>query len=192
MRVGVFGGSFDPVHYGHLILAENSREAARLDRVLFVPAPRPPHKLGREQTPFFRRVEMLELAIAGHPAFQVSQIEKDRPGPSFTVDTLSQLKAEHPEAELFLLLGSDSLQDLPSWFRPDRIAELATLVVTPRPGAERSPELPFPFRIVWVDAPRIDISSSDIRQRVQSGRTIRYLLPRAVECYIETHRLYRD
>jgi nicotinate-nucleotide adenylyltransferase len=135
---------------------------------------------------------MLELAIAGHPAFQVSQIEKDRPGPSFTVDTLSQLKAEHPEAELFLLLGSDSLQDLPSWYRPDRIAELATLVVTLRPGAERPLELPAPFRVVWVDAPRIDISSSDIRRRVQSRRTIRYLLPRAVECYIETHRLYRD
>ncbi|MCS6976233.1 MAG: nicotinate-nucleotide adenylyltransferase [Gemmatales bacterium] len=192
MRLGVFGGSFDPVHYGHLILAENSREAARLDLVLFVPAPRPPHKLDREQTPFFRRVEMLELAIAGHPAFQVSQIEKDRPGPSFTVDTLTQLQAERPEAELFLLLGSDSLQDFPLWYQPERIAELATLVVTLRPGAEKPTNLPSHFRVLWVDAPRIDISSTDIRNRVRTGRTIRYLLPRAVECYIETHRLYRD
>lgn len=192
MRLGVFGGSFDPVHYGHLILAENSREAARLDLVLFVPAPRPPHKLDREQTPFFRRVEMLELAIAGHPAFQVSQIEKDRPGPSFTVDTLTQLQAERPEAELFLLLGSDSLQDFPLWYQPERIAELATLVVTLRPGAEKPTNLPTHFRVLWVDAPRIDISSTDIRNRVRTGRTIRYLLPRAVECYIETHRLYRD
>lgn len=192
MRVGVFGGSFDPVHYGHLIVAENAREAAGLDRVLFVPAPRPPHKLDRDQTAYFRRVEMLELAIAGHPVFQVSQIEKDRPGPSYTVDTLTQLQEAEPSAELFLILGGDSLMDLPQWYRPDRIADLATLVVVRRPGVPPLAELPLSFRVIWTDAPLIDISSSEIRRRVQAGRTIRYLLPRSVECYIETHRLYRD
>jgi nicotinate-nucleotide adenylyltransferase len=192
MRLGVYGGSFDPVHLGHLILAEQCREAARLDEVLFIPAPRPPHKLARELTPFSRRVEMLELAISGHPVFQVSQMEKDRPGPSFTVDTLRQLQQERPEAELHLLVGSDVIPDLPSWHEPAQIAKLATLVVATRPSWPLPAELPKDFRFIIVEMPQVDISSTDLRNRLASGRSVRYFVPRAVECYIQTHHLYQS
>jgi len=191
MRLGVYGGSFDPVHLGHLILAEQCRETARLDEVLFIPAPRPPHKLARELTPFSRRVEMLELAISGHPVFQVSQMEKDRPGPSFTVDTLRQLRQERPEADLHLLVGSDVIPDLPSWHEPAQIAELATLVVATRPSWPLPAELPRGFRFIIVEMPQVDISSTDLRNRLANGRSVRYFVPRAVECYIQTHHLYQ-
>src|SRR5271166_5246780 len=133
MRIGVFGGTFDPVHLGHLILAEQCREQGRLDQVLFVPAASPPHKQSQALTPFAQRVEMLALAIAGQPAFRIDELEKDRPGPSYTVDTLEQLKERQPAAELFLILGSDTLLDLPHWHGPARVAALATLVVVARP-----------------------------------------------------------
>src|SRR5262245_55959137 len=127
-RIGVFGGTFDPVHLGHLVVAEQCREQAKLDRVLFVPAARPPHKIDQVITPYFRRVEMLELALAGNPSFVVDQTEKDRPGPSYTVDTLKDLKARERDAELFLLVGSDCLGELVHWHRPERLSELATLL----------------------------------------------------------------
>src|SRR5262249_13885714 len=132
MRIGIFGGTFDPVHLGHLIVAEQCREQARLDQVLFVPAARPPHKVEHRLTPFAQRVEMLALACAGHPAFKVEEMEKDRPGPSFTVDTVEQIHNRQPEAELFLLLGADTLHDLPHWYEPARIARLVELLVVPR------------------------------------------------------------
>src|SRR5262249_24245927 len=115
MRIGVFGGTFDPVHLGHLILAEQCREQVRLDQVWFVPSARPPHKLDRSLTPFVHRVEMLSLALAGNPAFRVDQSEKDRPGPSYTVDTLDIFKQQRSRDEFFLLVGSDTLLDLPHW-----------------------------------------------------------------------------
>jgi nicotinate-nucleotide adenylyltransferase len=192
MRVGVFGGTFDPVHLGHLILSEQCREQARLDRVLLIPAPRPPHKLERASTPFAQRVEMLQLAIAGYPVFQVSEMEKDRPGPSYTVDTLRQLRDQQPDDELFLLIGSDCLPDLPRWHEPLQIAELATLLVVSRPGWPVPLQLPERFRIQVIDTPLIDIASSHLRERVRLGRSIRYLVPRAVECYIQAHRLYQE
>jgi nicotinate-nucleotide adenylyltransferase len=190
MRVGVFGGTFDPVHLGHLILAEQCREQARLDRVLFVLAPRPPHKQDKAITPYHHRRTMLELAIAGYPAFQVSDLERDRTGPSYTIDTLRELKRQQPGDEFFLLVGSDSLRDLPTWREPAQIAELAALLVAERP------EFPLPgdagpFHLKLVAMPLIQISSTELRQRVSTGHSIRYLTPRAVECYIETHRLYR-
>lgn len=189
MRVGVFGGSFDPVHLAHLILAEQCREQAELDRVLFIPAPRPPHKLDKPLTPFHHRQEMLELALAGYPPFQVSLIEKDRPGPSFTVDTLRQLRAEHPGDAFFLLLGSDSLPDLPRWREPEAIAQLAELLVVARPGTPfEAPAASFRWR--RIDCPQLEIASSDLRERLAAGRSVRWFLPRAVECYIQQHRLY--
>src|SRR5262245_22067300 len=118
MRIGIFGGTFDPVHLGHLILAENCREQGRLDQVWFIPAPAPPHKLDRSITSFERRVEMLQLALAGNPAFQINEVEKDRSGPSYTVDTLAELQHRHPGDEFFLLIGSDTLADLPAWREP--------------------------------------------------------------------------
>src|SRR2546421_10674015 len=119
-KVGVFGGTFDPVHLGHLIMAEQCREQAELDQIWFVPAARPPHKRERSLPPFVHRVEMLALAIAGMPAFRVDELEKDRPGPSYTAETLQTLHERYPETQLSLLLGSDSLPDLPGWKNPQR------------------------------------------------------------------------
>lgn len=202
MRVGVFGGAFDPVHYGHLILAEQCREQAALDQVWFVPAARHPFKSDPAGTPFERRAEMLRLAVAGNPSFQVNEIEKDRPGPSYTADTLAELKRLHPDAELHFLLGSDSLPDLPKWRAPDRIVAAAALVVMERPGhPPMSPDalraairLPpdVPLRMTVVDAPLIDLASREIRRRVGAGRSVRYMLPRAVEVYLLEKGLYRD
>src|SRR5438132_12103301 len=124
-QIGVFGGTFDPVHLGHLIVAEQCREQARLDEVHFIPAARPPHKEERTLTPFAQRVEMLSLAIAGQPAFRIDELEKDRPGPSYTVDTLAQIKADRAGADLCLMLGADTLHDLPHWHDPARLAESA-------------------------------------------------------------------
>jgi nicotinate-nucleotide adenylyltransferase len=202
MRVGIFGGTFDPVHLGHLIVAEQCREQARLDEVWFVPAPRPPQKLERIITPFDRRVEMLALAVAGHSAFKVDELERDRPGPSYTVDTLEQVHREHAGTGFFLILGADAVVDLPTWREPRRVIELATLVIVARPGWSPMPaeqlraalRLPddVPLRQQVVSVPLVEISSSDLRRRVAQGRSIRYLVPRAVQSYIEGHRLYRE
>ncbi|MER3416298.1 MAG: nicotinic acid mononucleotide adenylyltransferase [Gemmataceae bacterium] len=191
MRVGVFGGSFDPVHWAHLVIAEQAREQVALDRVLFVPAARPPHKQTQPLSTFAHRATMLRLAIAGHLAFEVSEVEKDRPGPSYTVATLEDLRRCHPEADLFLILGGDSLRDFPNWREPERIASMATLVAAPRPGYLVQ-SLPNWVRLQEIQVPLLEISSTDIRKRVASGRSIRYLVPRAVECYIEAHGLYRN
>src|SRR5947209_3981437 len=134
MRVGVFGGTFDPVHLGHLSLAEHCREQGRLFQGWFVLAASPPHKQGQPLTPFAQRVEMLALALAGQPAFRIDELEKDRPGPSFTVDTLEEIRRRQPDTEFTLLVGADMLVDLPHWYKPARIIELAELLVTPRPG----------------------------------------------------------
>jgi nicotinate-nucleotide adenylyltransferase len=199
-RVAVFGGTFDPVHLGHLILAEQAREQARLDQVWFVPAASPPHKQVQRITPFAQRVEMLGLAVAGYPAFRIDELEKDRPGPSFTADTLEELHRLHPEADLHLLLGSDCLPDLPGWHEPIRIIERAGLLVAARPGwPVLSPgqfrsalHLPatMPLRFQVVETLLIEIASRDLRQRAAQGRSLRYLVPRAVECYIHEKRLY--
>jgi nicotinate-nucleotide adenylyltransferase len=201
MHIGVFGGTFDPVHFGHLIMAEQCREQAALDQVWFVPSARPPHKLERPLTPFAQRVEMLALALAGQSAFRVEEIEKDRPGPSYTADTLDDLSGRHPDNQWFLLVGSDTLSDLPTWHDPERVVARATLVVVARSNHEVLPaellrrNLSLPensnLRLQLVQSPIIDISSSDLRARVASGRSLRYFLPRAVECYIQAKGLYQ-
>jgi nicotinate-nucleotide adenylyltransferase len=202
MRLGVFGGTFDPVHTGHLILAEQCREQGRLDRVLFIPAARPPHKEETPLTPFHQRVEMLELAVAGQPAFQIDELEKDRPGPSFTVHTLEELRRRQPGDDFFLLLGSDTLHDLKHWYQPERIAELAGFLVVLRPdwpafseeelAASLKPRDRAALRFQLIQMPLIDISSRDLRHRAAAGRSIRYLLPRGVEAYIHDKQLYRN
>jgi nicotinate-nucleotide adenylyltransferase len=201
MRIGVFGGTFDPVHQGHLILAEQCREQAGLDRVRFIPAARPPHKQDQAVTPFAHRLEMLRLAVAGNPAFVIDELEKDRPGPSYTVDTLEELHRREPAARLFLLIGSDCLPDLVHWRDPARIGQLADLLVMARSGwsvdhleqLKAALHLPRELNLAQlVQAPLIDLSSRDLRRRAAEGRSLRYLVPRAVECYIETHRLYRS
>jgi nicotinate-nucleotide adenylyltransferase len=193
MRVGVFGGTFDPVHLGHLIMAEQCREQATLDQILFIPAATPPHKQRANITPFGQRVEMLTLAISGNPAFQIDPLEQDRKGPSYTVDTLAQLKQARPRDEFFLILGSDSVRDFATWYEPQRILESVTQVlVVMRPYSDLE-ELTYfgdAERYQPVAAPLIDIASSDIRQCVAKGRSIRYMVPRAVEAYIADKRLY--
>jgi nicotinate-nucleotide adenylyltransferase len=206
MRIGVFGGSFDPVHIGHLIAAECCREQAGLDRVIFVPAAVPPHKQGRRLADGPHRVEMLRLATGGHPAFEVATLEIDRGGVSYTVDTLAALRAAHPTAELCLLLGPDALAGLSTWREPRRIAELATLVAVERQplddlagaaataglrdllGAERLAAI-LDRR---VRMPAVGIRASDLRAAVAAGTSIRFRTPRAVEVYIQAHGLYRS
>ncbi len=202
MRIGIFGGTFDPVHMGHLILAELARDHARLDEVWWLLAHRPPQKEGLAITRFDTRAEMLELALAGNPAFRVEAIEKERDGPSYTVETLALLKQRHPQHTFLLLLGGDSLVDLPLWREPARIVEQAGLVVMERPGSahptaeqlRRQLALPAdrPLSLDFVPAPHIDIASRALRKAVAAGRTVRYMVPRAVEVYIQQHRLYRE
>ena len=201
MRIGVFGCTFDPVHLGHLIVAEQAREQAELDRVWFVPSARPPHKLDRDLTSFDRRAEMLAIALAGQePRFRVELCEKDRPGPSFTADTLDDLHAAHPNDDWFLILGADSIKDLPIWRDPVRIIDRATILVAARPGHAvwSATELAFALeieasrvRVQVVDVPLIDISSSDLRLRAAEGRSLLYQVPRAVEVYVREKKLYR-
>lgn len=200
MRLGVFGGSFDPVHLGHLFLAECCRDACALDRVLFVPAKISPHKQDRQPADSKTRVEMLKLAIGGHPAFEVSTLEIDRGGVSYTVDTLTEILQQRPGAELFFLMGGDSLSQFQKWHRPDRICQLATLVVVnrrgnPPPDLSILSQVTTPDRIeamqaVQFEMPLVEFSSSEIRRRVAAGQTIRYQTPRAVEEYIRSHELY--
>jgi nicotinate-nucleotide adenylyltransferase len=206
MRIGVYGGSFDPVHIGHLLLAECCREQAGLDRVLFVPAATQPHKQDRRLADPQHRVDMLRLATGGHPAFDVATLEIDRGGVSYTVDTLAALKSAHPDAELCLLLGPDALAGLPTWREPRRIAELATLVAVERESLDDLraaattaglTELLGADRLATlldrrVRMPAIGIRASDLRAAVAAGRSIRYRTPRAVEAFIATHGLYRS
>jgi nicotinate-nucleotide adenylyltransferase len=201
MRLALLGGTFDPVHYGHLLLAECCREQCRLDQVWFLPAAVPPHKQDQRCAPAAARIEMLELAIAGHQAFAVCRYEADRGGINYTVDTLTHLRQEDPTRELFFLLGADMLRDLPKWRQPQRICELALPVAVRRSGqppldfeclaaiasAERREEI----RRYQVEMPEIGISATEIRRRVQAGLSIRFRTPRAVEQYIETQGLYR-
>ncbi len=201
MRIGLFGGSFDPVHYGHLLLAEYCFEHANLDEVLFMPAATSPHKGDQQPADAKSRLEMLRLVIGGHPAFNVSELELDRGGVSYTVDTLAAVHEQSPDAEWFFLMGGDSLADLPTWRDPQRICELATPVVVGRHGwAEPDYSGLAPFvdgeRLAeiqqhYVEMPVIELSSTEIRRRVQQGLSIRYQVPRSVEKYIDTHGLYR-
>lgn len=201
MRLGLFGGSFDPVHFGHLLLAESCREQQRLDRVLFLPAATPPHKQGFERTSGIRRAEMLELAAGGHEPFGVSRFEIDRGGVSYTVETLRHFRQEAPDAELFFLMGADMLYDLPHWREAAVVCQLATPIVVRRAGVAEpdfdvlaeiaSPERRQQIRAHQVEMPAIGLSSTEIRQRVASGRSIRYWTTPAVEQYVLQHALYR-
>jgi nicotinate-nucleotide adenylyltransferase len=205
MRIGVFGGSFDPVHLGHLVAAECCREQAALDRVIFVPAAVPPHKQDRLLAPFEHRLEMLRLATGGHDAFTISTVELDRGGVSYTVDTLADLAAAHPGAELRLVLGPDALADLPTWREPAQILDLALPLAVERESLDDVASLVADARLAAllgrerlalvvaerIRMPAIGIRATALRAAVAAGRSIRFLTPRAVERYIATHGLYR-
>jgi len=205
-RVGILGGTFDPIHYGHLVVAQQVCEALRLDRVLFIPAALPPHKLDEEIAPAADRAAMVELAIAANPGFAMSAIELQRAGPSYTVDTLAELVEEAARQrvarELYFILSSEALAGLGRWHEPERLLRLARLAVVQRPGAplpdmaQLGDMLPGGAasvdRVECVDTVPLANSSSDVRARAISGRSIRYLVPPAVEAYIRDHRLYRS
>jgi len=196
-RTAVFGGSFNPIHYGHLLLADEVLDALGLDRVLFVPAAQPPHKPNAQLAPAQDRHAMVQLAIAGHPKFAVSDLELRRSGPSYTVDTLDALRI--PREELFLIVGSETFLDLLTWRTPRRVAGLAQIVVVPRTGSAFDPESAAVRKVVHeirdepliVRAISLPISASDLRRRVREGRSIAYRLPEAVAAYIQANRLYR-
>lgn len=198
MRLGIFGGTFDPVHFGHLLLAETCRQELDLTEVRLVPAGQPPHKSGSQITDGHLRADMLQLAISGYPEYSVDRREIRRAGASYTVDTLTEYRTEFPQARLYFLLGADSLRDIPGWREPERISELATIVAVNRPGVP----VPTPLQVrEWVGdgladriqtltMPGTDLSATDLRQRVRDGKGLRFITPRAVEVFIQEHRIY--
>lgn len=198
MRLGIFGGTFDPVHYGHLLLAETCRVQLQLDEIRLVPAACPPHKPNHQITDGHARADMLGLAVSGYPEFVVDRRELKRKGPSFTVDTLAEYKADFPEAELFLLIGADSLRDFLTWREPERIADLATIIACNRPGVASLTDLQvsdwvgpkIASRVISLAMPGTDISASEMRERIQAGKKLRFLTPRAVEIFVLEHGLY--
>jgi nicotinate-nucleotide adenylyltransferase len=187
VRVGVLGGTFDPVHNGHLALAAAAREELALDEVLFVPAGQPWRKAGREIASDEDRLAMLRLALAGEPAYRIATFELEREGPSYTADTLEALRAERPDDELFFLMGEDALADLPNWVRPDRIVGLATLAVARRSDGNGAADAE---RVVWLKMPLVPVSATDIRERVRRGEPIEDMVPPAVADYIRERGLY--
>ena len=193
-RLGVFGGTFDPPHQGHLALAEWARAELELDRVLFVPAGRPPHKRGAALSEVSHRVAMTRLAVRGNTAFAVSTVEAARRGPSWTADTVRTLAARHPRARLHLLMGADMFATFASWREPAEIARHAVLVVALRPGTRVPRRIPKVARegrgVLWLGNPVLEVSSSALRQRARRGHSLRYLVPDAVERYIARHGLY--
>jgi nicotinate-nucleotide adenylyltransferase len=202
MRLGVMGGTFDPIHHGHLYCAENARECCGLNRVLFIPAGRSPFKPAGDQTEAEHRLAMVKVAIADNPYFAASRIELDRDGPSYTVDTLTALNREYGQsddpAELCLIVGADALVTLGSWHRASEILRLAAIAAVPRPGTDIAAlraaaaelEEQYGARITLCDGPAVDISATELRRRLAAGRSIRYLVPAAVAGYIADHGLY--
>lgn len=199
MRVGILGGTFDPIHIGHLAAAEEVRVRLALERVIFVPAGLPPHKLHLDVTPTEHRLKMVQLAIADNPHFTLSRVDIDRFGPSYTVDTVELLRDEYgPEAELYFIMGSDSLAELLIWHQPERLIRLCRVVALTRPGHRVDLEeldhlLPGAIaRVQLLDMPLLQISGTDLQRRVRMGLSIKYLVPPAVEAYIRQHGLYQD
>jgi nicotinate-nucleotide adenylyltransferase len=200
VNIGLFGGTFDPPHNGHLIVAQDAALALSLDRVLFMPAAQPPHKLGRAMSPAALRADMLELAIAGNPLFALSSLELQREGPSYTIETLASLTAQEPGVTWTLLLGADQYAEFETWRQPGAIRRLARIAVLARGGgsdgtaATAAAGLPPVEQLkdgdVRVQVTRIDISATQVRARVAAGQPIRYMVPVAVEQFIFEHGLY--
>jgi len=196
--VGIFGGTFDPIHHGHLAIAEEAREALGLEVVRFVPAAVSPFKPDRAVTDAGHRLAMVEAAIAGNPAFEASRVELDRPGPSYTVETL-EAGAAAGDTDAWLIVSSEALAGFPRWREPDRILELARMAVVPRGGFEPLGEAwvgsEFPGRedrFAFLPGPLLPISGSVVRRRAAAGRSVRYLVPEAVAAYIARNRLYAE
>ena len=190
VRIGVFGGSFDPIHNGHLVAAESVKNALNLQRVLFVPAGNQWQK--QSNTTASDRAEMVRLAVAGHAGFQLSTVDVDRQGPTYTVDTLRDIGNEFPGAQLVFILGTDALAGLASWHNADDALNLAEFVVVTRPGAPLVIPEVATGRVKVVEIPALDLSSTQVRRNLESGQTVSNFLPAAVLRYIEDKNLYRD
>lgn len=196
-RIGIFGGTFDPIHYGHLAIAEDARSTLNLDRVLFIPAARQPFKRDRMVAPAAQRLAMVEHACADNLAFEPSAIELERSGISYTVATLETL-AQRRLGDLFFILGADALRDLPRWYQIEHMLTLAQFVAIGRPDVavdqhELGRALPMlADRLTVLDGPQINLSSTELRQRIAQRRSVRYLMPDSVIDYIEQHSLYRE
>lgn len=200
MKIGVFGGTFDPIHLGHLIVAEEARVLLELDEVLFIPAGRPWLKAARNVSDPHYRMAMVELAVASNPYFRALDMEVTRSGATYTVDTLEELHAKlSDDAELYVILGLDSLREIGRWHKPERLFDLAVLVGVSRPGngdfdvndlGSLHPDASSKVRVLH--GPQIDISGTDIRQRVAEGKSIKYHVPVAVEDFIYKHGLYKS
>jgi len=199
-RIGILGGTFDPPHIGHLILAEYTIEALDLERVLFVPAAQPPHKPDQPRTPIEHRLAMLELAISGNERFSMSMVDVERPGPHYSIDMVQIIQKQYPDAELYFVMGGDSLRDLPRWRRAPEFIHLCKFAVMRRSDENVRPDmheavLPgLAQRVVIIDAPLqgMWISSTEIVERLKSGRSARYIVPHFVLQYIFQHGIYRN
>ena len=199
MKVGILGGTFDPVHLGHLIIAEEARYKLELAEVLFAPTGQPWLKANRSITPATDRLEMLRRALESNPYFRLSTVDLDRPGPTYSVDTIADLQKElEAETELYFIIGLDALAELPTWREPAKLADMCQIVGVTRPGrpnfdlSSLEPAIPqASHRIIILEVPQIDISSTEIRERVARGLPIRYQVPETVEQYIRERRLYR-
>jgi nicotinate-nucleotide adenylyltransferase len=199
MRLGVFGGTFDPPHLGHLILAAEARSQLLLDRLLWVLTPYPPHKQNQSVSSLEQRLALVEAALAPDITFNLSRVEIDRPGPHYAADTIELLKQEYPDADIYYLIGGDSLHDLPTWHEPQRfLGQIAGLGVMRRPGDYINPtvlERALPgidHKLLMIHAPLMEISSSELRQRIASGKPFRYYLPPAVYDLIVERGYYRS
>ena len=198
-RIGIMGGTFDPIHVGHLAIAEAVREEFSLRQVLFIPANIPPHKQGRRIVPADKRLAMVKLATADNAAFTVLDIELKRNGPSYTVDTLDELRRNAPPTdEFYFITGTDAADELATWYKPTEILAKCHIVVTSRPGVEFDPDklagdlgTGVYEKVHRLTTPRLEISSTDIRRRLAAGRSVRYLLPEAVRKFIYQEGLYQ-
>ncbi|SHH20674.1 nicotinate-nucleotide adenylyltransferase [Thermosyntropha lipolytica DSM 11003] len=197
--LGIMGGTFDPVHIGHLLAAEWVRSEFNMDKVVFIPAASPPHKDEGDMTPIEHRYRMVELAIQDNPYFEISPVEKERKGKSYTVDTIAYFRERYPDKDLYFIMGTDSLLSFPTWKKPELLVTLCSFVVVSRPGYvipasfwEKEGLLPLlQPKLYILEMPGMDISSSEIRERIKQGKSVKYLLPREVEEYIYKHSLYR-
>ena len=194
MRIGVFGGTFNPIHLGHLLVADDIRRRRALNRVLFIPAGTPPHK-STDIAPYLHRSSMVQLALKEDwPGLRYYPLERDRQGPSYTVDTLRELRAKHRRATLYLMVGADQYRDIASWRNPEVLPRLARILVMDRPGIKRPPLFPghSPRLVQFVPVVPVSISAAQLRARLAKGESVRYMLPTVVSDYIEMHRLYQS
>lgn len=193
MKVGLFGGTFNPPHSGHLIVIESVQDQMHFDRILFIPSANPPHKSDPSLAPASSRLEMTHLAVQGNETFMVSDIETTRMGKSYTVDTVGELAEKHPGADFSFIIGADNFLELETWKSPEDIFAKAGLIVMTRPGYDTAREKNRYTKLArFIHVPLIGISSTEIRRRVKHGRSIRYLVPPPVEEYIARHGLYRE